>query len=346
MADFFTIRWRRGAVVMIDQLALPHRVVYRTFHTCEGVAGAIRRMVIRGAPAIGIAAGFGLALEARALTTTDPATFCDRMRAAGDMLAATRPTAVNLAWGVRRITTLCEREAPKGVAHAKKLVLAEAKKMLSEDEALNRRMGRHGLAVVPKGARILTHCNAGALAVGGWGTALGVIRSAHEAGRKVFVFADETRPYLQGARLTAWELGEYGIPHALICDNMAGHFMSRGEIDLVITGADRVAANGDTANKIGTYQVAVLAREHGIPFYIAAPVSTFDLTMRTGAAIPIEERSSDEVTKIAGRRIAPAGTTARHPGFDVTPAKYIAGIVTERGIVRPPLVANIKKIIG
>jgi methylthioribose-1-phosphate isomerase len=326
-------------------LRLPHRVEYRKYGTCEGVANAIRTMVIRGAPAIGIAAGFGLALEAKAVKTRDPATFLDRLRAAGDMLAATRPTAVNLAWAVRRVLKSAGLAVFGGVARAREAVFAEALKIFEEDRRANIAMGRNGAALVPKGARILTHCNAGALAVGSWGTAVGVIRSAHAAGKGVSVLVDETRPYLQGARLTAWELKQYGIPHHLITDSMAGHFMSRGEVDLVIAGADRIAANGDTANKIGTYSLAVLAREHKIPFFIAAPASTFDLSIRSGREIPIEERAGDEVTHFQGRLAAPEGTPARHPAFDVTPAKYITAIITERGVIRNPGRIRIRRMM-
>lgn len=346
MTDFFTIKWIDGRVVMIDQRLLPHREVYRRYRSCEGVAGAIRSMVIRGAPAIGIAAGFGMALEAGSIRTRDPGEFVDRMRAAGDMLMATRPTAINLAWAVRRLSALVGREAARGIERARGLVLDEARRIMREDDVANRRMGRHGAAILPKGASVLTHCNAGALAVGSYGTAIGVIRAGFEAGRIGRVFVDETRPYLQGARLTAWELGKLGIPHFLITDSMAGHFIHRGEVDAVVTGADRVAANGDTANKIGTYSVAVLAKENRVPFYIAAPASTFDLSIRGGAQIPVEERDPEEVCCAGGRRIAPEGTPARYPAFDVTPAKYIKGIITERGVLRPPYVASISKTIG
>jgi methylthioribose-1-phosphate isomerase len=345
MHDFFAIRWVDSRASMIDQLLLPHREVYRRYSTCAGVAGAIRDMVIRGAPAIGIAAGFGLALEARSIKTKDTSRFLERMKRAGEMLVATRPTAVNLPWAVKRILSLVESNNVAGVERLKTLVLEEAQKMLMEDDAANRRMGKYGAALVPKGARILTHCNAGALAVGGYGTAVGVIRAAKEAGKKVFVFVDETRPYLQGARLTAWELKQYGIPHCLISDNMAGHFISRGEVDLIVTGADRIAANGDTANKIGTYTLSVLAKENGIPFYIAAPASTFDLSIKSGSEIPIEERNPDEVTCFRGIKVAPTGTVGRHPAFDVTPAKNITAIITERGVIKPPYVREIRSLM-
>ncbi|MFA6035000.1 MAG: S-methyl-5-thioribose-1-phosphate isomerase, partial [Myxococcota bacterium] len=301
----------------------------------------------RGAPAIGIAAAFGLALEAKQIKTRDPSLFLLKMSAAGRMLCATRPTAVNLAWAVRRVLAVVEDAAgrPAGVGfpgEAASLVLAEASAILEEDLVANRAIGRHGSKLVPKGARILTHCNAGALAMGGYGTALGVIRAAHDAGRKVSVLVDETRPYLQGARLTAWELKQYGIPHHLITDNMAGHFISRGEVDLIVTGADRIASNGDTANKIGTYTLAVLAKENGIPFYIAAPRSTFDLSIKSGAEIPIEERDPVEVTSFRGRPVAPRGTPARHPAFDVTPARLITAIITEHGVITRPYSKGIR----
>ncbi|MBI5526314.1 MAG: S-methyl-5-thioribose-1-phosphate isomerase [Deltaproteobacteria bacterium] len=345
MSDFFTIRWSDSSVAMIDQRLLPHREAYRRYKSCEGVAGAIRSMVIRGAPAIGIAAGFGMALEARSIRTRDAGEFVDRMRAAGDMLVATRPTAINLAWAVRRVMALVEKHAPSGVDAARRLVLREARRIMREDEVANRRMGRRGALLFSKGSSVLTHCNAGALAVGAYGTAIGVIRAAHEAGRIKCVFVDETRPYLQGARLTAWELKKLGIPHFLITDSMAGHFMQRGEVDAVMTGADRIAANGDTANKIGTYSVAVLAKENRVPFFVAAPASTFDLSVPSGESIPVEERDPDEVCCAGGRRIAPHGTPARYPAFDVTPARYIAGIITEFGVLRPPFGVSIARVI-
>jgi methylthioribose-1-phosphate isomerase len=346
MSDFFTIKWMGGNVVMIDQRLLPHREVYRRYRSCEGVAGAIRSMVIRGAPAIGIAAGFGMALEARSLRTRDAGLFVDRMRAAGDMLMATRPTAVNLGWAVRRIASLVERLAPRGVEGAKRAVLREAHAIMREDEVANRRMGRHGAPLFSEGSTVLTHCNAGALAVGAYGTAIGVIRAGFEAGRVSHVFVDETRPYLQGARLTAWELKKLRIPHYLITDSMAGHFMQRGEVDAVVTGADRIAANGDTANKIGTYSVAVLAKENRVPFYVAAPASTFDLSISSGRKIPVEERDPDEVCCAGGRRIAPGGTRARYPAFDVTPSRYVSGIITEFGVLRPPYARSIREAIS
>jgi len=346
MPDFHTIKWQDGAVSMIDQRVLPHKILYRKYSNCSGVEKAIRDMVIRGAPAIGIAAAFGLALEALSIKSTDREIYMQRLREAAGRMSKARPTAVNLAWAVKRVMTLAEKKAPQGVENLGAILLEEAEKILRDDVTANKRMGKFGNTLVPKNARILTHCNAGALAMGGYGTAVGVIRAAHEAGKKVSVFVDETRPFLQGARLTAWELDVYGIPHQLITDNMAGHFISRGEVDLIVTGADRIASNGDTANKIGTYTLSVLAKENGIPFYIAAPASTFDLSIKSGKEIPIEERDPAEVTCFAGKPVAPKGTKARHPAFDVTPAKNITAIITERGIITPPYSKNIKMILG
>jgi methylthioribose-1-phosphate isomerase len=319
------------ALILVDQTRLPRETVLITCRTAEDVAQAIRSMQIRGAPAIGVAAAYGLALAAKDASTVD--TLDDSAR----MLRETRPTAVNLGWALDRVMAAAhatfERQGADAVAGE---VLRVAHEMAREDVAANRRMGAFGLDLVPNGANVLTHCNAGALATVDYGTALGVIRAAHEAGRGIHVFVDETRPFLQGARLTAWELQQLGVPMTLITDNMAGHFMSRGNVDLVLVGADRIAANGDVANKIGTYSLAVLARENGIPFYVAAPLSTVDLSIASGMDIPIEERSSQEVTQLAGAPIAPEGVHAAHPAFDVTPARYVTAIVTECGVLRPP----------
>jgi methylthioribose-1-phosphate isomerase len=302
------IRWKGDRVEFLDQRLLPDQEVYVTCRTAEEVAAAIRDMVVRGAPAIGCAAAFGVVLSGNS----------DESRR---ILAASRPTAVNLFWALERM---------KGATDSK----AEALAIYDEDLAANRAMGEHGAKLVPYKARILTYCNAGALATSGHGTALGVVRSARH--KSVSVTACETRPYLQGARLTAWECVQEGIPCTLVTDNMAGHLMSRGEIDFIIVGADRIAANGDTANKIGTYMVAVLAKRHGLPFYVAAPVSTFDLSIADGSGIPIEERAGDEVTGYRGVRWAPATIAVRNPAFDVTPAELITGIITERGVVHAP----------
>ncbi|HEY1294719.1 MAG TPA: S-methyl-5-thioribose-1-phosphate isomerase [Chloroflexota bacterium] len=324
------------ALVLVDQTRLPRETVLVRCHTAEDVADAIRSMQVRGAPAIGVAAAYGMALAALAQTTEDAAEFVTQLEHAAAMLAATRPTAVNLRWALDRVLANARATVSSGVEPAKAAVLALAHEMADEDVAVNRQIGAHGLDMVSDGASILTHCNAGALATVDYGTALGVVRAAHEAGRHVHVFVDETRPFLQGARLTAWELQQLGVPLTLITDSMAGHFMSRGKVDLVVVGADRIAANGDVANKIGTYSVAVLARENGVPFYVAAPISTIDLSLASGAEIPIEERSSREVTELSGTPIAPEGVHAAHPAFDVTPARLVTAIITERGVLRAP----------
>lgn len=321
-----------GRVVMLDQRRLPFEEVYVTLGTVEEVAGAIRDMVIRGAPAIGVAAAMGLALGARQL----PAGGFDAGFAADcDVMAAARPTAVNLFWAIARMKGVAALHASGGAARLDALD-REAALIYEEDLATNRAIGRHGAALVPDGARVLTHCNTGSLATAGYGTALGVVRAAVEAGKRVAVFADETRPYLQGSRLTAWECLKEGIDVTILADSAAGHVISRGRIDLAIVGADRIAANGDTANKIGTYMVAALCARHGVPFYVAAPTSTIDLALGTGAEIPIEDRGPGEVTGVFGRPIAPPGVKALNPAFDVTPAELIAAIVTERGVARAP----------
>ena len=334
-----TVAWQDEGVVMVDQRRLPAEEVYVRCTTPEEVAAAIRDMVIRGAPAIGVAAALGLALAVHG--GEGGAAF---ERAAG-LLGATRPTAVNLFWAIERMRRRFRGlEAAEGEALRGGL-LQEALAIEAEDVEACRRMGDLGAELLPSGARVLTHCNAGALATAGYGTALGVIRSAARQGKIRNVFADETRPYLQGARLTAWELLREGIPVTLIADNMAGHLMARGEIDAVVVGADRIAANGDVANKIGTYTVAVLAREHGLPFFVAAPISTFDLDTPSGASIPIEERSPDEVTHHGGRRLAPEAVAVRNPAFDVTPGRLVAAIVCERGVAREPFGPALRRLV-
>ncbi len=323
-----------GACRMLDQRLLPTEEVWIDYTDYREVAEAIRSMVVRGAPAIGIAAAFGAAFGARDIEADNFGSFFSELEEVCEILAATRPTAVNLFWALDRMKRVANDNRAAELDELKKTLLEEACRIADEDIEINRSMGRHGAELIPDGARILTHCNAGALATGGYGTALGVIRAAVEAGKKISVIADETRPWLQGARLTTWELMQDNIPVTLISDNMAGHLMSRGEIDCVIVGADRIAANGDTANKIGTYTVAVLAREHNIPFYVAAPTSTIDLKMTDGSEIPIEERDPSEVTHCGGHRIAPEGVAVRNPAFDVTPARYIAAIITENGLAR------------
>jgi len=338
-----TIAWDDGAVVMIDQRRLPGEEVMLRCHDPFEVASAIREMAIRGAPAIGVAAAFALALGARNEASEGEALRAEWRRLA-DALAATRPTAVNLFWAIRRMSACFDAHAAEGGAALRRSLLDEARRIEVEDLEACRRLGDFGAALLPERARVLTHCNAGALATAGYGTALGVVRSAARLGRLAAVFADETRPFLQGARLTAWELLRDGIPVTLLTDNMAGFLMARGEINAVVVGADRIAANGDVANKVGTYTVAVLAREHQIPFYVAAPVSTFDPATPDGRSIPIEERPAEEVTHLAGRRVAPEGVAVRNPAFDVTPARLVSAIVCERGVARPPFDESLRAL--
>jgi methylthioribose-1-phosphate isomerase len=333
-----TIEWKDDAVVMIDQRKLPASEIYVTCKTAAEVAKAIKTMVIRGAPAIGVAAAMGIALGMRRSKATGTKQFTTEFQKLCDMMAATRPTAVNLFWAIECMKKTFADAAQGGcsVDEIKQRLEREARKIHDEDVQSCRDMGAHGAGLVPQDARILTHCNAGALATAGYGTALGVIRAAAEQGKKVAVLADETRPFLQGARLTAWELVKDGIDTTVITDNMAGSMMRLGNVDLVVVGADRIAANGDVANKIGTYGVAVLAKEHGIPFYVAAPISTIDLETADGSRIPIEERNDREVTHVGSSRLTPEGAHIRNPAFDVTPAKFVTAIITERGIARPP----------
>jgi methylthioribose-1-phosphate isomerase len=343
---FTTLEWTDKGVMMLDQRKLPVEELYPVFATYQEVAGAIKDMVVRGAPAIGVAAAMGVALGARQIEAQTPAAFEQEFLIICATLASTRPTAVNLFWAIERMKSLFYRLLPSGDLEALKTSLEqEACRMHQEDIELNRKMGRHGAELIPEGTAVLTHCNAGALATAGYGTALGVIRAAVEQGKKVEVFADETRPFLQGARLTAWELQKDGIPVTLITDSMAGHFMKSGRIGCVIVGADRIAANGDVANKIGTYSVAVLAKENGIPFYVAAPISTLDLSLGSGEQIPIEERSAREVTEISGISIAPAGIRVANPAFDVTPNRYVNAIITERGIARAPFGESLRRLM-
>lgn len=341
-----TLEWTDAGVLFIDQTKLPTEETYVTCRTYEEVADAIRTMIVRGAPAIGVSAAMGIALGARDAQAATLAELRPQFEQVCQTIAGTRPTAVNLFWAVRRMQRKFEESAHLPVAELKQALIAEAQRMYEEDIAINKALGRHGATVMPDAGGVLTHCNAGALATCGYGTALGVIRAAIEAGKQIHVFADETRPFLQGSRLTAWELVKDGIPTTIISDNMAGAMMRLGKIRAVVVGADRIAANGDTANKIGTYSVAVLAKEHGIPFYIAAPVSTVDLDTVDGSQIPIEQRSAVEVTHMAGRRIAPEGAEVENPAFDVTPAKYIAGIITERGIAKAPFEESLRELVG
>lgn len=338
-----TLRWENGRLYLLDQTRLPGEEVFRECPTASAVADGIRSMVVRGAPAIGVTAAYGLAMAAKEAPTGKREIFEAHLEEAFRLFAATRPTAVNLFWAIQKMRealhNILEKQRQRNsfdaatcAAHLESLAVS----MEREDVETNRRMGQHGQTVVPDGARILTHCNAGALATAGFGTALGVIYAARDAGKRVEVLADETRPFLQGSRLTAWELQKEGIPVTVICDNMAATLMRQKQIDLVIVGADRIAANGDVANKIGTYGVALAAKAHNIPFYVAAPWSTFDTTLTTGLEIPIEERNSREVTHWGDKTLTPTGVPVRNPAFDMTPADLIAGIITEFGIARPP----------
>jgi methylthioribose-1-phosphate isomerase len=339
-----TIEWTDAGVVMLDQRLLPTQEIYRTYTNHSEVAEAIRSMVVRGAPAIGVAAAMGIALG---VNTSNPVSLAELdvlfERICSD-IASTRPTAVNLFWAVERMKAVYRSTRPQGIPAIRSALIHESIVMHAEDIEANRAMGRFGQELIPNKARVLTHCNAGALATAGYGTALGVIRAAVEAGKQIEVYADETRPFLQGARLTAWELRKDSIPVTIITDNMAGHFMQKGKIDCVIVGADRIAANGDVANKIGTYSVAVLAKENGVPFFVAAPISTLDLSIPDGSHIPIEERDPDEVRKIMGVSITPIDAKVANPAFDVTPNRYVHAIITDRGIARPPFHESLQKL--
>jgi methylthioribose-1-phosphate isomerase len=338
-----TIEWNGDAVVMLDQRRLPAEEVYVACRDYREVAEAIRTMVIRGAPAIGVAAAMGVALGVR---QADPSRLDEEFEEICRTLAATRPTAVNLFWAIERMRRVYEGARGGSFGAVQATLLETALRMREEDIQVNRLIGWNGAELLASGMTVLTHCNAGALATAGYGTALGVIRAAVAAGKKIEVFADETRPFLQGARLTAWELMKDGIPVTIITDNMAGHFLKSGRIGCVIVGADRIAANGDVANKIGTYSLAVLARENQAPFYVAAPISTIDLSLASGDEIPIEERPAEEVTHVFGVRVAPEGVAVRNPAFDVTPNRYVTAIITERGVARPPYAESLAGLAG
>ncbi|MDY6989167.1 MAG: S-methyl-5-thioribose-1-phosphate isomerase [Thermodesulfobacteriota bacterium] len=337
-----TIAWRDDQVVMIDQRKLPNQEKYLVCRNYQSVIRAIQALVIRGAPAIGVAAAMGVALGALKIHTGDRALFKTRFDAVCSDMVAARPTAANLAWAVERMKRVIDGNNHEEVERLKSLLVSEAEKILEEDIAINQAMGRHGQRLFKNGDRVLTHCNAGALATGGYGTALGVVRAAVAAGKRIQVFADETRPFLQGARLTAWEMVEEGIPVTVISDNAAGYLMQQGQVNAVIVGADRIAANGDVANKIGTYMVAVLAKTHKVPFYVAAPLSTIDISTKTGKQIPIEQRDQKEVTHFLGKRIVPERAGAQYPAFDVTPHRYVSAIITEKGVIPPPFKAGIQ----
>jgi methylthioribose-1-phosphate isomerase len=341
-----TLEWTDNGVRFIDQTKLPTEETYVTCKSYEQVADAIRTMIVRGAPAIGVAAAMGIALgvkNSKAETASELKRELDQIC---DAIGKTRPTAVNLFWAIEHMKEKFERLRVRPISQIKDGLIEEARRMHAEDIAANQAMGRHGATLMPSSGGVLTHCNAGALATAGYGTALGVIRAAVEAGKKIHVYADETRPFLQGSRLTAWELMKDGIPTTVISDNMAGAMMREGKIGAIVVGADRIAANGDVANKIGTYSVAVLAKENGISFYVAAPISTVDLNCPDGSKIPIEQRNPKEVTHIAGKQMVPDGVSIENPAFDVTPARYVAAIITERGIAREPYGDSLRALAG
>jgi methylthioribose-1-phosphate isomerase len=341
------IWWEDGSLFLLDQRLLPAQTVIARCATVEDVVRAIRTMQVRGAPAIGCSAAYGMVIAAERSQATTPGQLLEDLAAAKAQLDAARPTAVNLAWATGRMLRAAEQSAGAGQSkqESSAALLREAHAILAEDLAMCHAMGRHGADLIPPSGRVLTHCNAGGLATAGYGTALAPIRTAHEQGRSIHVFVDETRPFLQGARLTAWELQRAGVPLTLITDSMAGYFMRRGEVDCVIVGADRIVANGDVANKIGTYSLAVLAKAHGIPFYVAAPSSTVDFSLPDGDAIPIEQRDPAEVTSLAGQPLAPAGVAAAHPAFDVTPHDLVTAIITECGVVYPPFEENLHQTL-
>ena len=340
-----TLEWTDAGVRFIDQTKLPTEETYVTCKSYEEVADAITTMIVRGAPAIGVAAGMGIALGVRDSKATNAGELKTDFDEICRVIGATRPTAVNLFWAIRRMQDKFDSLNGQSIAQIKQALVAEAQRMHVEDIAANQAMGQHGAVLLPSTGGVLTHCNAGALATAGYGTALGVIRAAVDSGKKLHVFADETRPFLQGSRLTAWELMKDNIPTTLISDNMAGAMMRQGKINAVVVGADRIAANGDVANKIGTYTVAILAKEHGIPFYVAAPISTVDLSTPDGTKIPIEQRNPSEVTHLAGKQIAPDAVGVENPAFDVTPNQYVTAIITERGVARAPYTESLRVLV-
>ncbi|MEJ7578640.1 MAG: S-methyl-5-thioribose-1-phosphate isomerase [Pyrinomonadaceae bacterium] len=344
-----TVEWTDEGVRMIDQRLLPVEEKYVMLRSYDEVAEAIKEMVVRGAPAIGVSAAMGIALGTQQAVGTSVDDLQQDFDYICDVMAATRPTAVNLFWAIERMRAAFVRAKAEtqDVEGIKQLLVKEARNIFDEDIASNRALGRFGGELIPDGATVLTHCNAGALATAGdYGTALGVIRGARDAGKRIAVIADETRPFLQGSRLTAWELAKDSIPVTIITDNMAGHIMKQGKVDAIVVGADRIAANGDTANKIGTYMVAVLAREHRIPFYVAAPISTIDLKLSSGDQIPIEERNAREVTHIRNQQLAPDGVEVHNPAFDVTPNELVAAIITDKGVARQPYTETLRKLIA
>ncbi len=344
--DFASLRWQDGVLRLLDQRLLPRQTVYRDLVDEHEVAAAIRSMTLRGAPLIGVAAAYGLALAARRSTARDVAALRTDLARAADLLLAARPTAANLTWAVDRVIRCTADERLTSVADVQAAVLAEAERIAYEDVQVNRRIGQNALPLIPDRATVIHHCNTGSLASVGYGTALGIIRTAHEQGKRIHVLVDETRPRFQGARLTAWELLQLGIPHTVIVDGASGHFMRTRRVDCCLVGCDRVAANGDTANKIGTYNLALVARAHGVPFYVAAPTSTIDLSVPQGDAIPIEERPAEEVTHVGDEPITPEGSPIANPAFDVTPARYITAFVTEAGLAYPPFEISLPEIVA
>jgi methylthioribose-1-phosphate isomerase len=336
MSDYFSIRWVDGMVRMLDQRLLPDEVVYRDFMQCSDVASAIREMVIRGAPAIGVAAGFGLALVAFHSEASRVSELISELKISADELRKSRPTGVNLFEAIQRINLIIERANEVNLDQLREMIVAEAKKIATEDVQMTQKIAQNGQQFIPNPANLIHHCNTGALATAGIGTALGVIRVAHESGKKVHVYVDETRPRLQGARLTSWELKQLGIPHTVIVDGASGYFMKQIRIDACLVGCDRIATNGDIANKIGTYNLALAAYAHGVPFYSVGPTTTIDLSIASGEDIPIEERPAREITHIGNTQITPDDVEVANPAFDVTPAKYITAIITDKGVAHPP----------
>ena len=346
MGDYFSVRWVDGVVKMLDQRLLPGEVVYRDFVQYEDVAHAIHQMVIRGAPAIGIAAGFGLALCAFYSKATQARELISQLNVAADVLRKSRPTAVNLFWAIDRILRTVNSIRDLDVSLIKQMVVSEAQKIAEEDILMNKKIASNGQRFVPDNANLFHHCNTGALATGGYGTALGVIRSAHESGKKIHVYVDETRPRLQGARLTSWELKQLGVPHTVIVDGASGHFMRNTRIDACFVGCDRIASNGDVANKIGTYNLALVAFAHGVPFYSVGPTSTIDLSIACGEEIPIEERDGREITHVGDTQITPDNVQVANPAFDITPAKFITAIITNAGVACPPYEESLAKLMN
>jgi methylthioribose-1-phosphate isomerase len=339
-----TLDWKKGKLLLLDQTKLPRVKIYVSCTTAQDVAQAIKKMIVRGAPAIGVAAAFGFALGAKQIKSSKPSIFQREMKKLAQELLEARPTAVNLRWAIDRQQKVLAQNISQGIEAVQIALVKEAQKILQEDVATNREIGRQGQILIPDNSNILTHCNAGALATAGYGTALGVIRAAQAAGKRIHVFIDETRPFLQGARLTAWELKQDGLPCTLIADNMAGDLMQRGKIQLTIVGADRIAANGDVANKIGTYSLACLCHLHRLPFYVAAPLSSIDLSTPTGNEIPVEQRPAEELIYLDGQPLAPRGINVYNPAFDITPQKFVHALITEKGIIRRPLAKNLRKI--